>query len=200
MEVYMLLDRTGSMADKWDETITSINVYVSELAKDSDEHLITLATFDHYEGRSTFDILKDKVAIKEWDPLTGEESSPRGMTPLLDAVVKMIAKAEESNPEKAVIVIMTDGEENFSKEVTKETARAAVERAKGKEWQVLFLGADFDAFSEAGAIGLSVQDTVTVNKGSRSSGMSHLASASCCYAATGQSIGFNDEDRKHYGS
>ena len=38
--------------------------------------------------------------------------------------------AEADNPEKAVIVIMTDGLENSSKEITKEGAKAALDRGK----------------------------------------------------------------------
>ena len=47
MHVYILLDRSGSMADKWAETLSAITGYVAELAHTTPTLAVTLAAFDN---------------------------------------------------------------------------------------------------------------------------------------------------------
>ena len=152
MNAYILLDRTGSMGPIWTEALGSVNAYVAQLAKDEDPNdktRITIACFDHQETLQ-FEILRRDVTAETFRPLTDADASPRGMTPLFDAIVRIAALAEKDAPEKAVLIVMTDGEENSSQEVTKQGAAAALDRIRTKGWQVVFLGANFDAFGEAG--------------------------------------------------
>jgi hypothetical protein len=76
------------------------------------------------------------------------------MTPLLDAIVRTIALAEADNPDKAVIVIMTDGHENASREVTRDGVKVALDRVRARGWEVVFLGANFDNISDASSVGV----------------------------------------------
>ena len=57
MNVYMLLDRTGSMSSIWAETLSSINAYVEKLANDKVDAKITLAMFDSNDG-TQFDVIR----------------------------------------------------------------------------------------------------------------------------------------------
>jgi hypothetical protein len=57
--------------------------------------------------------------------------------------------------EAVSLVILTDGQENASKEHTKESIRALLDaRQKERNWLVLYLGANQDAFAESGKIGI----------------------------------------------
>ena len=47
--------------------------------------------------------------------MTAAEASPRGMTPLFDAVGRLTALADADAPERAVLVVMTDGKDESSK-------------------------------------------------------------------------------------
>jgi uncharacterized protein with von Willebrand factor type A (vWA) domain len=130
---YILLDRTGSMEPIWSEALSSVNAYADGLATldggprvDAD---ITLAVFDAQDGFQ-FDVLRSGVDAERWRAVTSKEVSPRGMTPLYDAIGRIVTLAEKDRPEKAVIVIMTDGEENSSTELNKKAAKAALDRVR----------------------------------------------------------------------
>src|SRR6185295_14312606 len=134
---YILLDRTGSMEPIWSEALSSVNAYADGLATldggprvDAD---ITLAVFDAQDGFQ-FDVLRNGVDAERWRKVTDKEVSPRGMTPLYDAIGRIVSLAEKDHPKKAVIVIMTDGEENSSEEMTKASAKAALDRVRNKGW------------------------------------------------------------------
>lgn len=198
---YILLDRTGSMSSIWDEALGSVNAYASEVAKpeegetDDLETTVTLAVFDYQESLQ-FDVLRDDVNAADWQTVTNDEVAPRGMTPLFDAIGRIVATAEADNPDKAVIVIMTDGLENSSREITKEGARAALDRVEAKGWEVVFLGAEFAKFDDADAVGVSADKTMAMGAGTMQESMSRLAKKSRDYGKGEEAeIIFDDEDR-----
>lgn len=197
VNTYILLDRTGSMQDIWDEALTSVNAYAEALGE-GDGALrasVTLAVFDAQNGLQ-FDVLRKKVPATGWRNVTTAEASPRGMTPLYDAIGRIVSVAEQDNPKKAVLVIMTDGEENSSREVTQAGARAALDRARAKGWEVVFLGAEFAKFTDAGAMGVTTEKTMAVGKDGMKSTMQRLAKKSRDYGYSAAApVTFNAEDR-----
>ena len=199
---YILLDRTGSMSPIWDEALSSVNAYAASVAGEAGDIVpqVTLAVFDAQNGLQ-FDVLRRAVQPKDWQPVTGKEASPRGMTPLFDAIARLIAMAEADNPEKAVIVIMTDGEENASREVTKAGVKAALERAEKRGWEVVFLGAEFANFSDADAVGISAAKSMSIGAGHMADSMAKLARKSQAYyaAEAAAPVVFDEADRKEAG-
>ena len=200
---YILLDRTGSMSSIWDEALTSVNAYAASVGEADEGEIegsdiktdVTLAIFDFQESMQ-FDVLREKVGAEDWTDVTNEEANPRGMTPLFDAIGRMVSLAEADDPEKAVIVIMTDGLENSSRELTRDGAKAALDRAEAKGWEVVFLGAEFARFDDAEAVGVSASKTMAVGQGSMRDSMSALAKKSRAYGKGEEAeIIFNDEDR-----
>ena len=199
MQAYILLDRSGSMQSLWVEALSSVNSFAKELAnkRDSpaDNSHITLAVFDSQQGLQ-FDVLRRKQPALHWETVTDKEASPRGMTPLLDAMVRIISLAESDNPDKAVIVVMTDGEENASQEVKREGVKVALDRAKAKGWEVVFLGANFDNISDASSVGVQGGQQMAMSAGTMDKSLASLARKSRFYAAESAPIEFNEEDRK----
>lgn len=201
MHTYILLDRTGSMSQIWDEALSSVNAYAGSVVEpDADEPeghldtLITAAVFDAHDGLQ-FDVLRRSVPGPEWTRITAEEATPRGMTPLFDAIARVIALAEGDAPEKAVIVIMTDGHENASREVTKDGVKAALERVKARGWETVFLGANFGDFSDAERLGVAASSTMGLSEGSMSGSMARLAKKSRRYAKDVEAMNFSEADR-----
>ena len=187
---YILLDRTGSMSAIWEEALSSVNAYADGLANPTGgtppgaDDRITLAVFDHQAGLQ-FDVLRRSVAASAWKPVTSSEASPRGMTPLFDAIARIVA---------------TDGEENASREVTKEGVKAALDRVQAKGWEVVFLGAEFASFSDAEAIGVVAGKRMAMSKDNLATSMRTLASKSRSYfAAEAASVDFNEDDRRQAG-
>lgn len=202
---YILLDRTGSMSSIWEEALCSVNAYAEGLFKpeaaaaNSAGDRITLAVFDHQAGLQ-FDVLRKAASAGDWSPVRSSEASPRGMTPLFDAIARMVALAEADNPQRAILVIMTDGAENSSREVTREGAKAALARVEAKGWEVVFLGAEFANFSDAESIGMRAGKTMAMSKENLDRSMRTLASKSRSYFdAEASSIDFSETDRREAG-
>lgn len=200
---YVLLDRTGSMYNIWDEALASVNAFAESVGKDAPDDTsgvdiktsVTLAVFDHHNGFQ-FDVLRDKVEPKDWTKVTNDEASPRGMTPLYDAIGRIIARAESDNPDRAVIVIMTDGLENASREVTKQGAKAALDRAQARGWEVVFLGAEFASFSDADAVGVSSSRQMAIGQGRMQESMDMLGQKARSYGkGAAPSMEFTPEER-----
>jgi hypothetical protein len=198
MHAYILLDRSGSMQSLWTEALSSVNAYARELAAATaqsapDSH-VTLAVFDSQENLR-FDVLRRSVPSLHWEPVTTREANPRGMTPLLDALVQLVSVAETDAPDKAVLVVMTDGHENASRETTREAAKAALERVKAKGWEVVFLGANFDNFTDAGSVGVASMKQMAMAPGTMSASMARMAMKSRRYFDLGEAVEFDREDR-----
>lgn len=196
MHAYILLDRTGSMQSIWAEALGSVNAYVKALAEG--DAFATLAVFDAHEGLK-FDVLRAGVPAQTWKDVTDAEATPRGMTPLYDAIGRLIARAESEAPEKAVLVIMTDGEENASREMKKDDVKAALDRIEKKGWQVVFLGAEFAKFNDADAVGVARGKQMAMASGQIRTSMQRLAAKSRRYFDAGDKVDFDDEDRKQAG-
>jgi hypothetical protein len=201
MQAYILLDRSGSMQSLWVEALSSVNAFAKELANKTDgpsvDSHVTLAVFDSQESLQ-FDTLRRKQPALHWEAVTDKDASPRGMTPLLDAMVRIISLAEGDNPDKAVIVVMTDGQENASREVTREGVKAALDRVKAKGWEVVFLGANFDNIADASSVGVGGGKQMAMSVGTMNESMSRLARKSRAYgqSAPGAApIEFDAEDR-----
>jgi hypothetical protein len=183
----------------WNEALSSVNAYADGLAAldggprvDAD---ITLAVFDA-QGGLQFDVLRQGVDAGDWNDVTTREVNPRGMTPLYDAIGRIVSLAEKDKPEKAVLVIMTDGEENSSTEMTKKAAKAALDRVRAKGWEVVFLGAEFSNFDDAEGVGQSSSRNMAVSKDQLSDSMDRLAQKSRNYASgAAPSVEWNAEDR-----
>jgi len=201
MQAYILLDRSGSMQSLWVEALSSVNAFAKELANKTDgpsvDSHVTLAVFDSQESLQ-FDTLRRKQPALHWENVTDKDASPRGMTPLLDAMVRIISLAEGDNPDKAVIVVMTDGQENASREVTREGVKAALDRVKTKGWEVVFLGANFDNIADASSVGVGGGKQMAMSVGTMNESMSRLARKSRAYAQSAPGaapIEFDAEDR-----
>jgi len=201
MQAYILLDRSGSMQSLWVEALSSVNAFAKELANKTDgpsvDSHVTLAVFDSQESLQ-FDTLRRKQSALHWENVTDKDASPRGMTPLLDAMVRIISLAESDNPDKAVIVVMTDGQENASREVTRDGVKAALDRVKAKGWEVVFLGANFDNIADASSVGVGGDKQMAMSEGTMNESMSRLAKKSRVYARSAPGaapIMFDEGDR-----
>lgn len=188
MNVYILLDRSGSMSANWVEVLGSVNAYVKKLDKDD---MIHLAVFD-----DQYDVIRD-CPVDAWADITVVDAMPRGMTALYDSAGKIMKTAEEDGVEKTVLVIMTDGHENASREYRHETIKAKIEDWEtNKNWQVVFLGANFDAVAGVSAsLGAVAGKTANFTAGNYMRGFDTLAASSMSYKATGAAINFTEQDK-----
>ena len=67
-------------------------------------------------------------------------------------------------PEKVIVLIMTDGQENAS-EFTLSDVKTRIEKYKKEGWEFVFLGADIDAFAGGTRLGVSGNSCSVMSKG-----------------------------------
>lgn len=141
-----LLDRSGSMETCWDDTIGGYNSFVKDQAEFGGT--MTLVQFDH-----EYLVTYSKVPMNEVNPLTRETYKPRGSTALLDAIGRTIKEwTAETAP---TVIILTDGIENSSHKFSKAHIKDLIEIKTKEGWQFVYLGANQDAFAEAGSMGIA---------------------------------------------
>lgn len=211
LSVYILLDRSGSMSgSKWEHAIGSINSYTHQLKKEGTvDAKITVASFDSsssalhnsfmnslnqvsYKGSLyaagptlSFVVHREEANLDSYKDIDFNEISPRGMTPLYDATARLINMADQKNSDKTVIIIMTDGEENSSAHYNLVSIKDRINTCMTRGWEVIFMGAEFNADRTASSYGLP--NTKVVNSPVRNftATMNAFATSSAAYATTG---------------
>lgn len=197
---FILLDRSGSMAVNWVEAIGSVNAYVAKLAEDNVDTGVTLAVFDHNVGKMDFTVIRDRITPSTWRKVDVKEVEPRGGTPLNDATGKIVALANAGRPggasyDRVAIIIMTDGEENQSTELSVTQAKLLLDQCRAKGWQVIFLGANFDNARQATSYGTQSMHTVMASAGNFARATTDMASKRAIYGNTGQAMNFSDLEK-----
>ena len=165
MEVVFILDRSGSMSGLEADTIGGFNATLAKQKKENGEVIWSTVLFD-----DKHEVVHDRVPIAKIEKLTEKEYYVRGCTALLDAIGRAIhhignvhkyARPEDV-PEKTLFVITTDGMENASREYTYADVKKMIERQSEKYgWEFLFLGANMDAVSVAGRMGIRPERSAT---------------------------------------
>ena len=155
VEIVAILDRSGSMSTIIDDSIGGFNTFLKQQQSLEGKAKLSLVLFDDKLEYPVTD-----TDIQSVRPLTKETYVPRGMTALNDAIGTTLQKLLERNPARAVIVILTDGFENASKTFTQHTVTALIKECEAKEWPVVYLAANQDAFKVAGSYGILASNTM----------------------------------------
>lgn len=153
VEITLVVDRSGSMASIAREVIGGVNAFYAEQKKQAGEAVVTFHQFDN-----VFETVFYKVPLKEVQNLDGFTYVPRGMTALNDAIGRTISSLDLESKAPKMLMVMTDGEENSSKEYKITQVKELVEKAKAKGVQVIFMGANIDAFEVGNQYGIDANN------------------------------------------
>jgi len=165
VHISVVLDRSGSMARIADDVVGGFNTFLEEQRKEDGKGRVTLVQFD---GQNPFEILIDGEDLAKVSDLDPSRYIPRGNTPLYDAVGAMIAKIDAEILERAdagkpiedqVVVIVTDGYENASREFSGKMISDLIETRRSRAWAFVFFGADEATFEEGATMGVSQANT-----------------------------------------
>jgi uncharacterized protein with von Willebrand factor type A (vWA) domain len=200
LSVFVALDRSGSMGgERWTTAITSLNEYIANLKKEKIEGDVSITAFDTYNGQLgqtvRLENIADKQSIAYFEPLSPDVLHPGGGTPLYDAAATVMDRALERNSERTVVVILTDGEENASKEYTQAKIKDKVKLLQDKKWEVIFLGANFDVAQYTASAGLSSGKMRNVDfndKWATTAMTTDLSSNTIAYARSGAAMNMAD--------
>lgn len=158
-ELVFILDRSGSMSGLEKDTIGGYNSMLEkQKAIEGECHITTVLFHNDYE------LLHDRIDIRAVSPITDREYQVGGSTALLDAIGRTINKignaqnhtSDDYRAENVMFVIITDGEENSSREYSSEKVKKQIQRQKSQYgWEFIFLGANIDAVETAERFGIS---------------------------------------------
>jgi hypothetical protein len=165
--VIFVLDDSGSMQDCRDSTISGYNEYLQLQREDAKKNniptFISLYKFDGSNVKCVF----NRISVDEVSPLDRDSYNPQGMTNLYDAIggVMMqintqLTATKKTDRDSVIITILTDGAENASKTFSNTSIKQMVEKAEGKNWGFMFLGANIDAFAAGGSLGFNTNNTM----------------------------------------
>ena len=155
-DITVVMDRSGSMDSCKQEAENGLNHFIEEQKKEDGDVIFSLVQFDN-----EYEFVHKAVPLDDVGKFSLE---PRGMTALLDAVGRAINETGErlgtlddnARPGLVIFVILTDGLENASSEFTRDQIKKMVERQQSEyAWQFTYLGANQDAFTEAGNLGIT---------------------------------------------
>jgi hypothetical protein len=153
--IAVILDRTGSMEAIRDDTIGGFNTFLN--AQKAEPGLATL-TLVQFDSQDPYEIVHRFKPLAEVPELSHKTFVPRASTPLLDAIGRGINDleksladlAEDEKPSRVVMVLVTDGQENASREFRKDMIEKMIrEKQEKSDWQFVFLSADLAAIGDA---------------------------------------------------
>lgn len=158
----IILDESGSMQLIKREAVSGFNETVQTIKAAQEKfscqhHYVSLVTFNG-EGISTH---CDCLPVAEMKELKEEDFHPNCSTPLYDAMgMSLLALEQKVEKDDVVLVtIITDGEENASREFDGTYIRALVERLRGKHWVFTYIGTNQDVARVAKT--LSINNSVS---------------------------------------
>lgn len=152
-----LLDRSGSIAATRSDMEGGFDSFVQKQREEAPPNVevrVTLAQFD-----TEYETVYRNLPIAEVPPLT---LVPRGGTALLDAIgrltndigAELSAMEESERPSRVLVVVVTDGQENSSREFTKNRIQELIAQQESVwKWTYVFIGANMDAVSTGTSLG-----------------------------------------------
>jgi Mg-chelatase subunit ChlD len=159
----IVLDESGSMTPVKEVTITGFNEIVQTIQGAQkqfphQQHRVSLVTFNGLGIRT----LLDNQPAAEVLPLSEDSYTPDASTPLFDALGRSLLRLEfqtEGLTDPTVLVsILTDGDENASREFNATNINALVNRLTQKGWSFTYMGANHAV--EQVASSLSIKSSV----------------------------------------
>lgn len=160
-DVTLIVDRSGSMAAIRDASESGVNEFIAKQVAGGIPTAVTLIDFD--------DVTEIKFTGVPAKDAPKYSLQPRGMTALLDAIgrgikttgERLAAMAEVDRPDKVVVVIVTDGLENASKEYNRSAIQSMITHQRTKySWEFVFMGTEEAAIKDAVAMGVPLSNTM----------------------------------------
>lgn len=153
----IIIDESGSMQSIKKAAIDSVNETIQTIRSaqkkhEDQEHYVSLITFND-DVKTVYEC----VPVDEVKELISETYQPNGWTALYDAMGislnALLPKVAEND--KVLVTVVTDGEENASKEYSGKAIKALVDELKAKGWVCAYMGANQDVEAVAATISIT---------------------------------------------
>ena len=156
----IILDESGSMEAIKAATLSGFNEVVQTIQGAQEQfadqqHTVTLVSFN---GLAIKTLLANQP-VEKLTLLDATRYVPAASTPLRDALGQSLMRMEwltERETNFTVLVtILTDGEENASREFTAQQVRAMIDRLRRQNWSFTYMGANHDVGHAAAALSIT---------------------------------------------
>jgi uncharacterized protein YegL len=168
-EVIGLIDRSGSMGGKEIDTINGINTMLTELKQNADPELEVRVSIKYFNDTET--LVLRSVPLESVALLDVDSYVPDGQTALLDTLGKTLQYFMEKYLKdnnayySCIIYLATDGIDTCSTIYSKSSIKKLITTAKDKyNIEVIYLGANQDAISEASTIGIPESQAINYSE------------------------------------
>ena len=158
LKIIFVIDESGSMQGTESDVIGGFNNFIEEQkSKPYGKIDVTLYKFNSESSR-----IFDNIPIDKIRNLERRDYKPGGLTALYDTIGIAINETEkhkshlkqEYRPDMILMVIITDGQENASREYSAHTMKNLIEKHEQSEnWQFIYLGTDLSNFIDADTLG-----------------------------------------------
>lgn len=161
IHVCFVIDESGSMSSTGGDVIGGFKKVIDEQRANS----AGTCSVSYYKFASTVEKVYIGKDVNDVEYIDGKYS-PGGLTALFDGVGTAIdeigkwldAMPEDEKPEKNLIVIMTDGGENASKEYSASKVKEMIKHQEEKySWEFIYMGSDLKDAKDANALGISTR-------------------------------------------
>lgn len=197
----LVIDRSGSMMSIRDDMVCGLTKMLAEQAKAPGLLTVDIFNFDNQvELQCSLADPKDVTIRLE----------PRAGTALYDALgiavnafgATLAALPEHARPGTVQVIVVTDGDENSSREYTSGAVRRLIARQTKKyNWDFVFLGANQNAVLNGAALGFHADKALTfVPEADQIAAMTGTLSRYVTDARTHTNRRFTSEERKNAGA
>lgn len=157
----IIIDASGSMLSKTLEVIGGVKNIFKDIKEDAVKNpdvVSTTIVVDFSSAKDYRELVNTTDSNSLLDSIA-EAYTTRGMTALYDAIGFAFAKVPE-NQDGVFVNILTDGEENDSKELRSEDVKTLIAAGKKKNWAITFMGTTEKCVNKAVSLGISKGNTM----------------------------------------
>lgn len=198
----IILDESGSMQSIKRATINGVNetvqtIRAAQKKHENQEHFVSLVTFNSEAVKNVYEC----SPVTEVRELTDDRYTPNCGTPLYDAMGSALnaLRPKVAPDDKVLVTIVTDGEENSSREYDGNAIKSLVNELKGKGWVFVYIGANQNVEQVAATISVTnVMNFQATPKGT--SAMMELVNTkrSSLFDRIAHNISSAEEENEHF--
>lgn len=153
----IILDESGSMQCIKTAAVNSVNetiqtIRAAEKKHEDQEHYVSFVTFNN-----DVKTICDCVPVADVRELSEENYSPDCCTALYDAMGMSVnaLRKKIGKEDKVLVTVVTDGEENASREYSGKAVKSLIDEMKSAGWVFAYIGANHDVEAAAGDISIT---------------------------------------------
>lgn len=150
--LFFIIDKSGSMQPRVSQVYSGFKEFIEEQKTIGGSDSVSVVFFN-----TGSDLVLDKVPLADVVELEPGTYRPSGCTALYDAMGKVLSRLKEGHAEgeEAILIVITDGEENSSFEFSQQNIRELISETK-EFVKTVFLGSNQDAVLNGANLGIDV--------------------------------------------